>query len=68
MRLGDAAQREHATAAGVGIQDVEAALLSLHLGIEPVEVGELGRIRLHTVGLRADGGYGCVEARPGGGR
>jgi hypothetical protein len=52
--LADRPERGQHRDAGVGEQDVEAALLLLHPGIEPVEVREVGDIALHARDVLAD--------------
>jgi hypothetical protein len=48
---------------GVGEQDVEAALLLLHRGEQPVEVREVRDVALHAGDVPADLRYRCIELR-----
>jgi hypothetical protein len=46
VRLGDGAEREHLPAARIGEEHVDAPLLLLDGGVEPIEIGELGHVTL----------------------
>src|SRR3546814_8049794 len=51
---GDLAQREHASRAGIGEDDVEGSALSLHLRVEPVEVGRIGDRAPNRTGIGSE--------------
>ena len=46
MRLGDGAEGQHLAPARIGEEDVDASLLLLDGGVEPIEVGELRHVAL----------------------
>ena len=46
---------------GVGEDDIEAAMLPLHRGIEAIQIRELGDIPLDRGHALADLPYGCIQ-------
>src|SRR3546814_6804414 len=58
---GGLAQREHASRAGIGEDDVEGSALRLHLRVEPVEVGRIGDRAPNRTGIGSEFGQGRVE-------
>src|SRR5262249_46384089 len=61
--LGDLSKRGDRQDAGVGEQDVEAALLPLHRGEQPVEVRKVRDVALHAGDVLADLCYRFIEFR-----
>ena len=59
--LGDGAQRGKFTAARIGEQNVDAALLLLDGGVKAVEVGEIRDVALHTGDVLSDFLHGGVQ-------
>jgi hypothetical protein len=61
MILSDLAERQHRPAAGIGIEDIDAAGLGADLFVEAIEIGGVRRIRLDTGHIAADFLLGRLE-------
>jgi hypothetical protein len=61
MRLGDRAQRQHRSAAGIGVENIDPARLVADPFVEPVEILGIGRIRPDGGDVAADLGFGRLE-------